>query len=320
MHRHRACLALLFSANAMVAAQDFPLKPVRLVVGFAPGGGADSAARSVAQKLNEAWGQSVIIDNRAGAGGNVATEIVARAAPDGYTLLVSSPGPIVTNPFLYAKLPYDPHQDLAPVTLIASSVNLILVNPSAPVSNVRELIAWTRSKPGGVNYASSGIGSTPHLAGELLKTAAHIDMVHVAYKSAAPAVIDLIGGRVDVLVASLPTSLAQVKAQRLKAIAVASLKRSPALPEVPTADESGVPGYEVVTWWGLLAPAGVPGNLITKINQIVVRSLKSPEMKESLARGGADAIGNSPAEFGAFIQKESVKWSKVIKTSGVKIE
>ncbi len=206
-------------SSPKAAAENFPLKPVRLVVGFAPGGGADSAARSVAQKLNEVWGQSVIIDNRAGAGGNVATEIVARAAPDGYTLLISSPGPIVTNPFLYAKLPYDPHRDLAPVTLIASSANLILVNPSAPVSNVRELIAWARSKPGGVNYASAGIGSTPHLAGELVKAAARIDMVHVAYKSAAPAVIDLIGGRVDVMVASLPTSLAQVKAQRLKAIA-----------------------------------------------------------------------------------------------------
>ena len=304
----------------MAAAQDFPLRPVRLVVGFAPGGGADSAARSVAQKLNEAWGQSVITDNRAGAGGNVAAEIVSRAAPDGYTLLISSPGPIVTNPFLYARLPYNPQKDLAPVTLIASSVNVMLVNPAAPVSNVRELIAWTRSKPGGVNYASSGIGSTPHLAGELFKTAAHVDMVHVAYKSAAPAVIDLIGGRVDLLVASLPTSLAQIKAQRLKAIAVASLKRSVALPEVPTADESGVPGYEVVTWWGLLAPAGVPGDIIAKISKTVVLNLQSPEMKESLARDGADALGNSPAEFGAFIQKESAKWSNVIKTSGIKIE
>jgi len=313
-------MALLFLASAMAAAQDFPLKPVRLVVGFAPGGGADSAARSLGQKLNESWGQPVIIDNRPGAGGNIATEIVTRAAPDGYTLLVSSPGPIVTNPFLYARLPYDPQKDLAPVTLIASSVNLILVNPSAPVSNVRDLIAWARSKPGGVNYASSGIGSTPHLAGVLFNAAAHVNMVHVAYKSAAPAVIDLIGGRVDVLVASLPTSLAHVRAQRLKAIAVASLKRSAALPEVPTADESGLPRYEVVTWWGLLAPAGVRRNLITKINQVVVRNLKSPEMKESIARGGADAIGTSPDEFGAFIRKESAKWSKVIKTAGIKVE
>lgn len=320
MRRHSACLALLFSASAIVAAQDYPLRPVRIVVGFAPGGGADNAARSVAQRLNETWGQSVIIDNRAGAGGNVATEIVSKAVPDGYTLLISSPGPIVTNPFLYTKLPYDPSRDLAPVTLIASSVNVILVNPSAPVANVRDLIAWARSKPGGVNYASSGIGSTPHLAAELLKTAAHIDMVHVAYKSAAPAVIDLIGGRVDVLVASLPTSLGQIKAQRLRAIAVASMKRSAALPEVPTADESGVPGYEVLTWWGLLAPAAVPGNIITKINRIVVANLQSPEMKESLARDGADAIGDSPAEFRAFIQKESAKWSKVVKSSGIKID
>lgn len=320
MHRPLACLALLFSANAMVAAQDFPLKPVRVVVGFTPGAGTDSAARSVAEILNEAWGQSVIVDNRPGAGGNIATDIVAKAVPDGYTLLVSSPGPIVTNPFLYAKLPFDPQKDLAPVTLIASSINLIVVSSSAPVSNVRELIAWTRSKPGGVNYASSGIGSTPHLAGELLKAAAHIDMVHVPYKSGAPAAIDLIAGRVDVLVASLPGSWAHVKAKRLKAIAVAALKRTPLLPEVPTADESGAPDYEVVTWWGLLAPAGVPGNLITKINQTVVKNLKSPRMTESFARSGMDPIGNSPAEFGAFIRKESAKWSRVIKTAGIKIE
>jgi tripartite-type tricarboxylate transporter receptor subunit TctC len=315
-----AAAALLFAAGAIAAAENFPSHPVRLVVGFAPGGGADNAARNVAQKLNEAWAQSVIVDNRAGAGGNVAADIVAKAVPDGYTLLITSPGPIVTNPYLVRDLPYQPLKDLAPVTLIASGANIIVVNPASPVNSVRDLIAWARSKPGGLNYSTSGIGSTPHLAAEMLKTAIRIEATHVAYKSAAPAVIDLIGGRVDFMIVSMPTVLAQIKAQRLRGIAIAGTKRSPQLPDIPTTEESGVPGYDVSTWWGLMAPAGVPAPLIARINQIVVKSLKSVEMKESLARDGADAIGNTPAEFGAFLQRESAKWVRVIKTSNIKID
>lgn len=314
------CLALLSSAGTMVAAQDFPLRPVRLIVGFAPGGGADRAARLVAQKLNDAWGQSVVVDNRPGADGNVATEIVSKAAPDGYTLLLSSPGPIVTSPFLYTKLPFDPQKDFAPITLIGSTASVMAVHPSVPVSNVRELIALARSRPGGLNFASSGFGSTPHLAMALFMSAAQINMVHVPYKGSGPAVIELMAGHVDATIVGIPTLLPHIRAQRAKAIAVTSLKRSAALPEVPTVDESGVPGYETFTWWGLLAPAGVPASLIARINQIVVKSLKSPEMREALARTGADAIGNSPDEFRAFVQKESAKWSRFIKASGMKIE
>lgn len=321
MHRLVACLVVLFSVSAVVSAQDYPQRPLRVVVGFTPGGGTDFAGRIVARILNEAWGQSVVVDNRPGASGNIGTDIVAKAVPDGHTLLLSSPGPVVTNPFLYAKMPFDPQKDLAPVTLLDTSDNVIVVGPSAPVSNMRDFIAWTRSKPGGVNYASSGIGATPHLAGELLKVAAKINMVHVAYKSAGPAVIDIIGGRMDMLVASLPTSLGHIRAGRLKAIAVANIKRrATALPDVPTADESGAPGYEVITWWGLFTTAGVPGKIIANLHQVVVKGLKTPEITESFVRSGADPVGSTPAELAAFIRKESAKWSRVIKTAGIKIE
>lgn len=313
-------LMLLFPAGVSAAAVSFPTHPVRLVVGFTPGGGADNAARSVAQKLNDAWAQPVIVDNRAGAGGNVAADIVAKAVPDGYTLLITSPGPIVTNPYLVRDLPYKPLRDLAPVTLIASGANVLVVNPASPVNSVRDLITWARSKPGGLNYSTSGIGSTPHLAAEMLKTAVQIEATHIAYKSAAPAVIDLIGGRVDFMIVSMPTVLAQIKAQRLRGVAIAGAKRSSQLPDIPSTEESGVPGYDVSTWWGLMAPAGVPAPLIARISEIVVKGLKSSEMRESLARDGADAIGNTPVEFGAFLQKESAKWAKVIKTSNIRVD
>jgi len=318
MVRHFVFFLLLFSSVA--PAQDFPLRPIRVVVGFAPGAGTDAAARLVAEQLNKAWRQPVIVDNRAGAAGNIAAEIVAKASPDGYTLLVTSPGPIVTSPFLYAKLAYNPQIDLAPVVHVASSPNVIAVPSSAPASNVRELIAWGRAKPGHLNFASSGTGSTPHLSGELFKLAAQLNMVHIGYKSAAPAMVDLIAGRVDMMISSISGMLPHVKAHRLKAVAVTSLTRAPLLPEVPTADESGVPGYESVTWWGVFAPAGVPRNLVTKFNQALVKSVGSAEMQEGFARQGAHTVGGSPAEFQAFIEKELARWSKVIKTSGMSVE
>ncbi len=321
MRRNIAVLALLLSASGLAAAQEFPQRPVRFIVGFAPGGGADAAARALAQKMSEAWGQAVLVDNRAGAGGNLAAEAIAKAAPDGYNMLISSPGPIVTSPYLYEKLAYDPLKELAPITLIGSGANVMLINPNSPATNVRELITWARSKPGGLNYVTSGIGSTPHLAAELFGAAAHIDnLVHVPYKSAAPALLDVIAGRGDLMIVSLPTALGQIKAGKVRALAVASPKRAPQLPDVPTSEEAGVPGFEVTTWWGFFAPAGLPAAILARTNQIAVKALRSQEMRESLAREGADAIGNSPAEFSAFIQQESAKWSRVIKASNIKAE
>ena len=315
-----ALAAALLSFTAPVMAQEFPQRPVRLIVGFAPGGGADLAARNIAQKLNEAWKQSVLVDNRAGAGGNLAAEAVAKAAPDGYTMLISSPGPIVTSPYLYEKLAYDPLKELAPITLIASGPNVMVVGADSPVKSVREFIALAQSRPGQLNYATSGIGSTPHLAAELFKAATRVDVVHVPYKSAAPALLEVIAGRNDVMIVSLPTVLGAVKGGKARALAVAAPKRSAQLPDVPTAEEAGVPGFEVVTWWGFLAPAGVPASIISRTNQIAVSALRSQEMRDALTREGADAIGNSPAEFGAFIQKESAKWARVIKASNIKAE
>lgn len=320
MHKKMVALVLLLSASLGAGAQEFPQRPVKFVVGFAPGGGADNAARSMAQKMSEAWGQPVVIDNRAGAGGNLAAEMVSKATPDGYTMLVSSPGPIVTSPYLYEKLSYDPLKELIPITLIGSGANVMVVNPSSPATNAREFIAWARSKAGGLNYATSGIGSTPHLAAELFKAAGQIDMVHVPYKSAAPALLDVIAGRADVIIVSMPTTIGQIRAGKVRAILVAAPKRSALLPDVPTSAEAGMPGFEVVTWWGFFATAGVPGSIISRANQFAVKALHSIEMKESLAREGADAIGNSPAEFAAFIQQESVKWARVIKGSSIKAE
>ncbi len=315
-----AMLTLVMSVSLSVGAQEFPQRPVKFVVGFAPGGGADNAARQMAQKMSEAWAQPVVIDNRAGAGGNLAAEMVAKSAPDGYTMLVSSPGPIVTSPFLYEKLSYDPLKELAPITLIGSGANVMVVNPSAPANNAREFVAWARSKSGSLNYATSGIGSTPHLAAELFKSATKIDMVHVPYKSAAPALLDVIAGRADVMVVSMPTVVGQVKAGKVRALLVAASKRSALMPDVPTSAESGVPGFEVVTWWGFFAPAGVSAAIINRANQLAVKALHSNEMKESLGKEGADAVGNSPAEFAGFIQQESAKWAKVIKSSNIKAE
>ncbi len=318
--QHIAALAIIFAWITSVMGQDYPVKPIRLVVGFVPGGGADRVARLVAKELNETWGQPVIVDNRPGAGGNIAAEIVARAGADGYTLLITSPGPVAISPALYPKLPYDPQRDLAPITLVAAGTNVLVVHPGVPASNVQELIALARSKPGGLNYPSSGIGSTPHLTAELLKLAAKINVVHVSYKGGGAAILDLVGGRVEMMFSSVPPVLPQIKARRLKALAVTSLKRSPVLPEVPTLDESGLPGFEAYTWWGMLVRAGAPRGVIEKLNTAVVKGLNSGDTKELLAAGGAEVVGNTPAEFSNFIRKETTKWANVIRLSGIKIE
>jgi tripartite-type tricarboxylate transporter receptor subunit TctC len=318
--RERVAALALCVAAGFACAQDFPSRPLRLVVGFPPGGGADGAARAVAQKLNDVFGQAVVVDNRAGAGGNVAADIVAHGVPDGHTLLVTSPGPVVINPSLYASLPYDPVKELAPVTLIAAGANVLTVHPAVPANSVQQLIALARSRPEALNYASSGIGTIPHLSGELFRIAAKLPVVHVAYKGAGAAVIDVMAGRADYILVSVPSVLTQIRAKRLRGLAVTTLKRAAALPELPTIDESGLPGYESIAWWGVLAPAGVARPIIGKLNVAIVKSLHSAETKERLAAEGAEVAGNSPAEFGAFLKRETAKWAKVIQTSGIKIE
>lgn len=314
-----AGFAILFVSIAPVMGQDYPVKPIRLVVGFTPGGGADAAARLVAQKLHETWEQPVVVDNRPGAGGNLATEIVAKSNADGYTLLMTSPGPVAINPSLM-KLPYNPRTELAPITQVGFSPNVLVVNPASPATNLKELIALARGSSNRLNYGSSGVGSTPHLSAELLKMMAKVEMVHVAYKGAGQAVIDLVAGRLDLMIVGAPALLNLIRAQRLRALAVASLERLSNLPDVPTFNEAGLPGYEAGVWWGLMAPAGTPAAVIGKLHQAVATHLQTADARSRLSANGAVAVGNTPAEFGNFIGRETTKWANVIKLSGAKPE
>lgn len=319
MRWHIAVLAILLVSITPVMGQDYPVRPIRLVVGFPPGGGADAAARLVAQGLQERWGQTVVVDNRAGAGGNLATEIVAKSNADGYALLMTSPGPVAINPSLM-KLPYNPSKQLAPITLVAFGPNVLVVNPASSATSLKELIALARGSSNPLNYGSSGLGTTPHLSAELLKLMAKVDMVHVPYKGAGPAVIDLVGGRLDLMIVSAPTVLGQIRAQRLRALAVTSLARLPVLPDVPTFNEAGLPGYEAGVWWGLLAPAGTPAALIDKLNQAVVTILQTADARSRISANGAEVVGNTPKAFGEFIQKETVKWAAVVKAARIKVD
>jgi tripartite-type tricarboxylate transporter receptor subunit TctC len=300
-------------------AQTYPDRPIRLVVGFTPGGGADTTARLVGQKLTETWKQTLVVDNRAGAGGNIAADIVAKANPDGYTLLVTSPGPVAINPSLM-KLPYNPRTELAPITLLAFGPNVLVVPPSSPATSLKELIALARGSSNRLNYGSSGLGTTPHLSAELLKLMAKVDIVHVPYKGAGPAAIDLVAGRLDLMIVSAPTVLGQIRAQRLRALAVTSLTRLSVLPDVPTFNEAGVPGYEAGVWWGFFAPAGTPAAIIDKLHQAVAAILKTADTRSRIAAEGAEAVGNTPKAFGEFIQKETIKWAGVIKAAGIRAD
>lgn len=299
----------------------YPEKSIRIVVGFPPGGGADLVARLIAQKLQQAWGQPVLVDNRAGAGGNLGTEIVAKSNPDGYTLVLSSPGPIAVNPSLMPNMPYNPRKDFAPVTLAAFGPNVLVVPPALPATGVKELIALARTSANRLNYGSSGPGSTPHLSAELFKMMAKVDAVHVPFKGASPAVVDIVAGRIDLLFVDMGSVLSQVQAQRLRALAVTSSGRSSVLPDVPTVSEAGLPGYEAVVWWGLLAPAGTPTAVIDKLHQAVVDILRMSEIRSRLiAAQGAEVVGNTPKEFADFIQNETIKWATVIKSAGIKLD
>jgi tripartite-type tricarboxylate transporter receptor subunit TctC len=308
-----ATLSLFFSAVAV--AQSYPAKPIRLVLPVAPGGGSDIIVRVVTQKLTGAIGQQFVIDYRGGAGGNIAAELVAKAVPDGYTLLWVNAG-IATNSGLYKKLTYDPLRDFTAITQLTSQSYVFVVHPSVPVKNVKEFVALSKARKGGLVYASTGAGSLPHLGMELLKTQAKIDGTHIPYKGAGPALIDVMGGQVDDMMLTMIAGKPFVKAGKLRAIAVTSLKRSPLLPEVPSVAEQGFPEFEVSGWFGMLAPAGTPREAIAFLNNEIIKVLRLPEIGDRLAGDGAAAVGSTPEEFGAYIKSEMTKWDAVIKASG----
>jgi tripartite-type tricarboxylate transporter receptor subunit TctC len=324
---HRIEIALLalavLGAAPLAHAQAvpaYPTKSIRLVVPFPAGGATDILARAVAQKLTDAWGQAVVVDNRPGAAGNIGSELVARSAPDGYTLEMGTVGTHAINPSLYAKMPYDHVKDFAPVILVAGVPNVLVVNPAVPANSVQELIAYAKANPGKLNFASSGSGTSIHLSGELFKVMAGVQMTHVPYKGSAPALQDLLGGQVQLMFDNLPPSLPQIKGGKLRALGVTSAARSPALPEVPTIAESGLPGFEASSWFGILAPAGTPPTIIAKVNGEIAKWLATPEAKEKLIGIGANAAGGSPEDFARHIQMETAKWAKVVKDSGAKVD
>ncbi len=312
--------ALALTVPLLAAGQSYPSKPIRIVVPFPPGGATDILARAVGVELTRAWGQPVPVENRPGAGGNIGADMVAKAAPDGYTLVMGTVGTHAINMSLYSKMPYDTVKDFAPVTLVASVPNILVVHPSLPVKTVHDLIELAKSKPGQIYFASSGNGTSIHLAGELFKTMAGVNMVHVPYKGSAPAVADLLGGQVSCMFDNMPSSLPHVKAGKLRGIAVTSARRSPATPDLPTIAEAGLPGYEASSWFGILAPAGTPREIVTKLNQTIVASLQTPEMRERLSSQGAEPVGDTPEEFAAYIKSEIAKWAKVVKASGAKLD
>lgn len=296
--------------------QIYPNKPIRIVVPYPPGGFNDTLARTVGAKLQAAWGQPVVVDNRPGGGTVIGTDSVAKAPADGYTLLVT-PFAFAVNQSLLKKLPYDPVKDFSPITLAASTPNILVVSPSLPVSSVKDLVAFAKSKPGAINYASTGIGSSNHLSMEMFKQLAGVDINHVPYKGSAPAVTDLIGGQVGVMFDNIPNVVQHIKAGKLRALAVSTPARSPHVPELPTVSESGVPGYEVDVWFGFAAPAGVPQPIIDKLNAEIVKTLHSADVKEKFTAQGVDVIGSTPAQFAAYLRDQSAKWAKVVRDAGV---
>ncbi len=296
----------------------YPDKAVRLVAPFVPGGPTDIVARVVAQKLGQNLGENVVVDNRGGAGGAIGCEIVARSAPDGYTLMIGSSGNLAVAPALFAKLPYDPAKDFQPITQTTAGPQIVVVNANVAAKTFPELLALARAKPGSLNYASGGAGTTTQLGPELLKSMAKIDIVHVPYKGTGQALTDVIGGQVQMMMSSLLPAMPQIKAGRLRGLAVTSLQRTPALPEMPTVAESGVPGFETTSWHGMVMPAKAPKALVARLHAEMVKVLNQPEVKALFLAQGMETVANTPEEFGAYIKHETDKWTKVIKTIGLK--
>ena len=313
-------LVFVAALGVAAAAYAFPTKPVKIIVAFPPGGGTDIVARLLAQRLGEAWGQAVIVENRAGASGTVGTEAAARADPDGHTLFMATMGNMTANQHLYPKMTVDPLRAFAPITKVVDVHFVFLANPALPAKGVQELIELAKQRPGEIAYSSSGPGGAPHLAMELFKRRAGIDVQHVPYRGSGPSFNDLIGGRVMLTMDSLVQSLPHIKAGRLKALAVLGPRRTALLPEVPTIAESGLPGYALTNWFGLLAPAATPKQVLAQLNGDVLRILKQDDLQKKIADLGADVVGNSAEEFGAAMRAESAQWAEVIKAAGIRVE
>jgi tripartite-type tricarboxylate transporter receptor subunit TctC len=315
-----AGLGVLLCAMGIAVAAGYPTRPVTIVVGFPPGGASDIMARILTNKLGSLLGQPFIVDNRPGAGGNVAGEVVAHAAPDGYTLLLGNNAILATNASLYAKIDFDPEQDFAPITLVGTQANVLVVNLDVPAQSLNELIALAKANPGKLNFASSGYGLAAHLAGELFKADAHIDIVHVPYKGSASALQDVIAGEDQMMFATTSGVMGFLANGQVRPLAVTTLKRTAILPDIPTIDEAALPGFEATTWHGLVAPAGTPKDIVDTLHRAALETLKDADVQQKLAALGVDIVGDAPDEFAAYIKSEIPKWAAVIKASGAKLE
>jgi tripartite-type tricarboxylate transporter receptor subunit TctC len=311
---------LVAQAATPNAKQAYPTKPVRMIVHFPPGGPTDIVARAVSQKLSEAWSQQVVIDNRPSAGGIIGVDLVARAVPDGYTLLFGTGGSMAVTPAMGVKLPYDVFKDFAPISRVVINPQILVFHPAFPPNTIKELISYAKARPGAINYASVGPGSPNHLGIEMLKAMAGIELVHIPYKGSAPALTDVLAGQMSMMFNSMPTVLQHVKSAKLKGIAVGSAKRSPAMPDIPTVAESGVPGFDYVTWYGVFAPAATPGGIIAKINGEVIKMLNEREMANRLAAQGAEPAPTSPEDLGRYMREEQTRWRNVIKSANLKLD
>jgi tripartite-type tricarboxylate transporter receptor subunit TctC len=318
------CARFMAAAVACAAiggwAQPYPAKPIRIIVPFPAGGTADIMARVVGQKMTETWGQQVVIDNRSGAGGNIAAELAAKSAPDGYTLFLCVVGTHAIHQTLYSKLPFDPIKDFSAVAYIAGVPNVVVVHPSIPVKSVKELIAFIKARPGQINFGSSGTGTSVHMSGEMLKVMAGLDMTHIAYKGNPQAVTDLMAGQIELMITNMPSVIPYIRSGRLRALAVTTRARSPTLPDLPTMEEAGLPGYESSAWFGLAGPAAVPRDIVSKLNAEVVRIVRLADVRQNLASQGADPLAMTPDEFGAFMKAETAKWAKIVKASGARAD
>jgi tripartite-type tricarboxylate transporter receptor subunit TctC len=313
-------LAVLLTTSATAAAQAYPNRPIRFIVPFPPGGSGDVVVRAVGQKLTEAWGQAVVVDNRAGASGNIGLQVAARSAPDGYTLVLGTASTHAINPGLQRNLPYDIQKDFAAIAMLISVPNILVAHPSVPARTMKELIELARARPGQLGFASNGIGTSAHMAGELLKKEARIQLVHVPYKGAGIAINDVLGGHVPLLFGAVATSLPHVQSGRLRALGVTSLQRSAAAPDVPTVVEAGLPGFEVVQWFGAFAPSATPADVVSRLHDGISQALQAPEVKERLVRQGFDVPQISREKFGAYVRDELAKWTRVIREAGIKGE